>query len=224
MGDPCYVQYLKTEVLWTLHKYLLKTRGYRIERVRDEEQQTEACRIRGRVYAHEGYAPKTELFCDEFESISTQWLVRRHTQAVGTIRATPLDKGRAPVFKYIQNASEVIGKFQNKGVEIGRLAVLPPYRGTLLSITLLLAAYRWSLRKGYTYILWGGGAWLYRWLREAIPDAKRKKIEWTRAAQEEMEGYFHKYRNVMLYVIPICQVSVLKGTRALWRKRKKRRS
>ena len=221
MSEKCIYQRMLAKFVWALHKIFLLIGGYQIKQARTKPQLEMVYRVRREAYVEKGYLSKTteiQEFRDEFEELSTTWLLTWRGTGVGTIRVTPLREGKASVFKYVHDFEKILGEQQENSVEIGRLAILKGHRGRFLSITLLLAAYKWSLEKGYTQIVWGGGRWLYYWLQEIVPGVEIKKIMLKREAYEEMEGYFQQNVQAFVYIIPICNVKVLEGVKRLFRR------
>jgi len=202
-----YSCYISTELTWRLYQTALFIEGYRIQLAHTKEALQEVYYLRGEVYASQGYFPSTfasKGLHDDFDPISISWLLRWHEQAVGTIRVTPLKFGKAIIFRYFQGAEEFVGKRKDVSVEVGRLALLKEHRGGFLPLALLLVAYRWSLRHGYRYLIWGGGSWLYRWIRRIVPDIEMKEVGVTEMGLAELGGYFHKYRP-RVYIVPVCK-------------------
>ncbi len=215
----CTLSQVLARGAFLLYKGVLRVAGYRIVIACSPEEQEIAYRIRSTVYLEEGYIRAEQAvrgFRDAFEHHSVIWLAWQHGKAVGTIRVTPLQEKQSPVFAYTGGIEQDLEELLDTGAEIGRFAILPAYRGGLLSTGLLFTAYTWALTHGYDHLLWGGPVAIYRWLKRFIPGTRLLDVQIQAYAKREMAGYFRKHRRVGVYIAPLCTVRIGTAVRDLW--------
>ncbi len=192
-----------------MYNALLRTKGYTIRLARSPEEQDLVYRLRWEVYTEVGYLPPEQFpdgrFRDQADAVSHSWLAWWHDEPVGTVRATPLVHGVAPVFEYVRELP-ALQAIQDRAVEFGRYAVVAAHRKGVIAAGLLLNIFAWSVASPYAYLVWGTSRRLGRWTLRFSPDIREIPIPHEQINPTDIIGYFKQYPQVAVYIAPTCRV------------------
>ncbi|NPA27196.1 MAG: GNAT family N-acetyltransferase [Chloroflexi bacterium] len=194
--------------LYVLYQSLLQVRGYRIRLAQTDQERDQVYRLRWQVYTEAGYLDPARFpdgrFRDRADAVSFSWLAWWKGEPVGTVRATPLKYGIAPVFEYVHDLEEVRA-IQDRALELGRYAIVRAHRKGLIGAGLLLRAFVWAIRRAYAYLVWGASRSVTPRVREFSPEMREIPIAASQLRPTDILGYFRKHPQVSVYIVPTCR-------------------
>ncbi|NPA06943.1 MAG: GNAT family N-acetyltransferase [Chloroflexi bacterium] len=207
---PCAWGYrLWATALSSLYNALLRVKGYTIRLARTPEEQDLVYRLRWRVYTEVGYLLPEQFpdgrFRDRADAVSYSWLAWWHDEPVGTVRATPLVHGIAPVFEYVRELP-ALRAIQARAAELGRYAVVPAHRKGVIAAGLILNIFAWAVTSPYAYLVWGASRRLARWTLRFSPYIREIPIPRDQINPTDIIGYFEQHPQVAVYIAPTCRI------------------